>query len=63
MHAVRHRATYSRVIETEAEERQLEVEVLVDLLVRRVNVSLQVALVFGTALVEEPVHEVASDLL
>lgn len=53
---------YPRVIEAEAEERQLEVEVLVNLLVRGVDVSLQVALILGASLIEEPVHEVRSDL-
>lgn len=53
--------THSRVIETEAKERQLEVEVLVNLLVRRVDVALQIALVLGAALIEEPVHELAAE--
>lgn len=55
--------THPRIIEAEAEERQLEVEVLMDLLVRRVNVCLQVALVLRTSLIKEPVHELSSDLL
>lgn len=53
--------TYSRVIETETEERQLKVEVFVDLLVGCVNVSLLVAIIFRTSLVEKPVHELTSN--
>lgn len=54
-------STHSRVIEAEAKERQLEVKVLVNLLVRCVNVALQIALILGTALIEEPVHELTSE--
>jgi hypothetical protein len=55
--------THSRVIETEAEERQLEVEVLMDLLIRSVDIALQISLVFRASLVKEPVHKVPADLL
>lgn len=54
--------TYSGVIESETEERKLKVEVLVDLLVRSMDVTLQVTLILGPALIEEPVHKLATDL-
>lgn len=56
-------ATHPCVVETETEERQLEIEVLMNLLVRCVNVFLQISSVrCTTALIKEPVHELTSDL-
>ena len=58
------RVTNACVIVSEAEERQLEVEVLVYLWHRIVNVRLVIPVVAGVAaLVEEPVHELGPDLL
>lgn len=54
--------THPGIVEPETEERQLEVEILVNLRRRRVDVLLVVAPVFGTALVEVPVHELGADL-
>lgn len=53
---------YAGVVEPEAEERQLEVEVLVHLGHRGVDVPLVVTDVFRTTLAVERVEEVASDL-
>lgn len=50
------------VIETEPEERQLKIEILVDLRIGTVYVGLIVSLIVVTALVEIPVHELLSDL-
>lgn len=54
--------TYSRVIEPEAKEWQLEVEVFVNLRHGRVYVRLIIAQVVVAALVEVPVHEFRSDV-
>lgn len=52
----------ARVVESETEERQLKVEVLVQLRHRRMDVRLVVAVVVVAALIEEPVQEVAPQL-
>lgn len=53
----------ARVVEAEAEEGQLKVEVLVQLRHGGVDVRLVVAVVAVATLVEEPVQEVAAQLL
>lgn len=59
-----HIFAYPGVVETEPEEWQLVVEVLVQLRIGGVNVLLVVThLVFVGSLVKVPVHKVAADLL
>lgn len=52
---------YPRIIESEAIEGKLEVEIFVNLLIRCVNVALVVASVVRASLVEEPVEEVTAN--
>lgn len=54
---------YPSIIKSKSKERQLEVEVLMDLRRGRVNVSLVVSQVLAATLVVEPVEEVGSDLI
>ena len=51
--------TYSGLIESESEKGQLKIEILIGL---RLNFLQIIALVIVTPLVEEPVHELGSDL-
>lgn len=55
--------TYSRVIESETKERQLEVEILMQLWHRCVNIGLMVTIIVGTATIEEWVEKVPADVL
>lgn len=54
--------TYACVVETEAVEGHLEVEIFVQLRHRGVNVLLIVAIATILVSVEEPVHEIAAQL-
>lgn len=54
--------TYSGLIESESEKGQLKIEILIGLRCRGLNFLQIIALVIVTPLVEEPVHELGSDL-
>lgn len=55
--------THSSVVESESKERQLKVEVLVNLRCGRVYIPLVVPKVLAPTLIVKPVHEVGPDLL
>lgn len=54
--------TYSSIIEPKSKERQLKVEILVDLRSASVNIPLVISMVFVTTPIVEPVHEIPSNL-
>lgn len=62
LNQIESRATYACVIETEAIEGHLEVQILVQLRHRGVYVLLIVAIAAILILVEVPVHEIAAQL-